>query len=173
MVEGLGFAIPINDVAAMIQDIMTNGFVTNKPYLGITAGTMTEQMAAQYRYNITTGVFVYSVEEGFAAAEAGLKLGDVITKIDDHEITSMEDLTTVKKYYSAGDTAVFTIYREGASTTVDVTWSAVPQEAQSNISPDQGQVPQGGQGGQNPSYYYSTPFQPKDIPGPHKRYLLL
>ena len=149
-VEGLGFAIPINDVQAMIEDIMTNGFVTNKPYLGITGGTMTEQMAAQYRYNITTGVFVYSVEEGYAAANAGLKLGDVITKIDDHEIASMEDLTSVKKYYSAGDTCTFTIYREGASTTVELTWSAVPAEEQSNITQDQNNT-QNGSGG----YYYN------------------
>jgi serine protease Do len=158
-VEGLGFAIPINDVSAMIEDIMTNGFVTNKPYLGINGGSMTEQMAAQYRYNITKGVFVYSVEEGFAAAEAGLKLGDVITMIDDHEITSLEDLTSVKKYYSAGDTATFTIYRDGASTTADVTWSAVPQEDQTNLTPEQpAQNPQYGQCGQNPYYYYSNPF---------------
>ena len=149
-VEGLGFAIPINDVQAMIEDIMTNGFVTNKPYLGITGGTMTEQMAAQYRYNITQGVFVYSVEEGLAAANAGLKLGDVITRIDDHEIASMEDLTSVKKYYSAGDTCTFTIYREGASTTVELTWSAVPAEEQSNITQDQNN-PQNGSGG----YYYN------------------
>ena len=157
-VEGLGFAIPINDVSAMIEDIMTNGFVTNKPYLGITAGTMTEQMAAQYRYNITQGVFVYSVEEGGAAAKAGLKLGDVITKIDDNEITSMEDLNTVKKKYSAGDTATFTIYREGASTTVELTWDAVPAEQQTNISEEQPQNGQNGQNGQNPYYYYSNPF---------------
>ena len=149
-VEGLGFAIPINDVQAMIEDIMTNGFVTNKPYLGITGGTMTEQMAAQYRYNITQGVFVYSVEEGLAAANAGLKLGDVITKIDDHDIASMEDLTSVKKYYSAGDTCTFTIYREGASTTVELTWSAVPAEEQSNITQDQNNT-QNGSGG----YYYN------------------
>ena len=136
-VEGLGFAIPINDVIAMIEDIMTNGFVTNKPYLGITGGSMNEQMAAQYRYNITKGVFVYSVEEGYAAAQAGLKLGDVITKIDDTDITSMEDLTNAKKKYSAGDTCTFTIYREGASTTVEVTWSAVPAEEQTNVSNDQ------------------------------------
>ena len=160
-VEGVGFAIPMNDVFAMIEDIMTNGFVTNKPYLGITGGSMTEQMAAQYRYNITKGVFVYSVEEGFAAAEAGMKLGDVITMIDDHEISSMEDLTTVKKYYSAGDTATFTLYRDGASTTVEVTWSAVPQESQSNVSQEQpAQDPQYGQGSypyQNPGYY-TNPF---------------
>ena len=153
-VEGLGFAIPINDVSAMIEDIMTNGFVTNKPYLGITGDTMTDQMAAQYRYNITKGVFVYSVEEGYAAASAGLKLGDVITKIDDTEITSMEDLNNAKKQYAAGDVSTFTIYRDGASTTVEVTWSAVPQEEQSNVTQDQEQT----QNGQNPYYYYSNPF---------------
>ena len=152
-VEGLGFAIPINDVIAMIEDIMTNGFVTNKPYLGITGGSMNEQMAAQYRYNITKGVFVYSVEEGGAAAKAGLKLGDVITKIDDYEITSMEDLTKVKKQYSAGDTATFTIYRDGASTTVELTWDAVPADQQTNVTEDQTQNNNQYNGG-----YYSNPF---------------
>ena len=84
--EGLGFAIPINDVAAMIQDIMTNGYVSNKAYLGITPGTMNEQMAAQYRYDVTKGVFIYSVEEGSAADKAGLKMGDVIMKIDGTDV---------------------------------------------------------------------------------------
>ena len=157
-VEGLGFAIPINDVSAMIEDIMTNGFITNKPYMGINGGTMTEQMAAQYRYNITKGVFIYSVDEGSAAAEAGLKLGDVITKIDDMEITSLEDLTTAKKQYSAGDTSTITIYREGTTTTVELTWGATPAELQTNISEDQPQNGQNGQNGQNPYYYYSSPF---------------
>ena len=155
-VEGLGFAIPINDVIAMIEDIMTNGFVTNKPYLGITGGSMNEQMAAQYRYNITKGVFVYSVEEGGAAAKAGLKLGDVITKIDDNEITSMEDLTKVKKQYSAGDTATFTIYRDGASTTVELTWGAVPADQQTNTSEEQTQNSQNNN--QYNGGYYSNPF---------------
>ena len=66
----------------------------------------------------TAGVFVYSVEEGGAADKAGLKMGDVIIKVDDTDITSMEDLTAVKKQYSAGDTATFTIYREGQETRV-------------------------------------------------------
>ena len=136
-VEGLGFAIPINDVFAMIQDIMTNGYVTNKPYLGVTAGTMTEQMAAQYRYEITSGVFIYSVEADSAADQAGLKMGDVITKVDDTAITSMEDLTVVKKQYSAGDTCTLTIYREGQETTVELTWGAVPADQQSNVSSEE------------------------------------
>ena len=129
-VEGLGFAIPINDVFAMIQDIMTNGYITNKPYLGITGGSMTEQMAAQYRYDIKEGVFVYSVEEGKAAQKAGLQMGDVITKVDDHDIKSMEDLTAVKKQYAAGDTSTLTIYRSGETMTVELTWDAVPADQQ-------------------------------------------
>ena len=129
-VEGLGFAIPINDVWAMIEDIMTNGYVTNKPYLGATVGTMTEQMAAQYRYDITSGVFIYSVEEGGAADKAGLKMGDVITKVGDTEVKSMEDLNAAKKQYSAGDTVTMTIDRQGKTMTVEVTWDSVPQEEQ-------------------------------------------
>lgn len=92
-VEGLGFAIPINDVQTIITDIMENGQVTDKPYLAITAGTMTSQMAAQYQINVSEGVFVYSVEKGGAGDKAGLKLGDVITKLNDTAITSMEDLS--------------------------------------------------------------------------------
>ena len=129
-VEGLGFAIPINDVWAMIEDIMTNGYVTNKPYLGATVGTVTEQMAAQYRYDITSGVFIYSVEEGGAADKAGLKMGDVITKVGDTEVKTMEDLNAAKKQYSAGDTVTVTIDRQGKTMTVDVTWDSVPQDEQ-------------------------------------------
>ena len=155
-VEGLGFAIPMNDVVAMIQDIMTNGYITNKPYLGITGGTMTEEMAAQYRYDISTGVFVYSVEEGGAAADAGLKMGDVIIKVDDHEIDSMEDLTVVKKQYAAGDTVTLTIYREGSETTVKLTWDAVPADQQA-AEPEQPQT-NSQSGSQYGGGYYSNPF---------------
>ena len=129
-VEGLGFAIPINDVWSMIEDIMTNGYVTNKPYLGATVGTMTEQMAAQYRYDITSGVFIYSVEEGGAADKAGLRMGDVITKVGDTEVKTMEDLNAAKKQYSAGDTVTMTIDRQGETLTVEITWGSVPQEQQ-------------------------------------------
>ncbi len=151
-VEGLGFAIPINDVVAMIEDIMTNGYVTNKPYLAVTAGTMTEQMAAQYRYDVTEGVFIYSVEEGGAAEKAGLQMGDVIVKVGDTDITSMEDLTAAKKQYSAGDTAAFTVYRGGEEITVEVTWDAVPADQQSAQEDAQTDSSQDGQyyGGYNP-----------------------
>ena len=108
----------------MIQDIMTNGYVSNKAYLGITPGTMNEQMAAQYRYDVTKGVFIYSVEEGSAADKAGLKMGDVIMKIDGTDVDSYQELVALKKKYSAGDESTFTIYRDGKQQEVSVTWGA-------------------------------------------------
>ena len=146
-VEGIGFAIPINDVVAMIEDIMTNGFVTNKPFIGITPGTMTKQMAQQYRYTISEGVFVYSVEPGSAADKAGLKMGDVITKIDDKEIKDTADLTAAKKSYSAGDTATFTIYRAGETMTVSLTFDVTPEDT--TAEEPQSETPQNG-GNYNP-----------------------
>jgi len=150
-VEGLGFAIPINDVAAMIQDIMTNGYISNKPYLGITPGTMTEEMAAQYRYDISTGVFVYSVEEGSAADKAGLRMGDVITKVDDTQIKTVEDLNMAKKKYAAGDTATLTLYREKQEITTEVTWDAVPADQQTQQPPQTS-------GGNSGGGYYMDPW---------------
>ena len=153
-VEGIGFAIPINDVISMVEDIMTNGYVTNKPYLGISAGTLTSTMAQQYRYSISDGVFVYSVEDGGAAQKAGLKMGDVIVKIDDKTITSYEDLVAAKKSYSAGDTATFTIYREGSTMTVELTFDSTPQTAETTAQENTQQQTDGSNGG----YYYGNPW---------------
>lgn len=123
-VEGLGFAIPIGDVQAIITDIMENGQITNKPSFGITAGTMTQQMAAQYQIDQTSGAFVYSVNKGGAGEKAGLKMGDVITKVDSTDITSMEDLTAAKKGHKAGDTVTVTYYRDGQAQTTELTFDA-------------------------------------------------
>lgn len=162
-VEGLGFAIPINDVAAMIQDIMTNGYVSNKAYLGITPGTMNEQMAAQYRYDVTKGVFIYSVEDGSAADKAGLKMGDVIMKIDGTDVDSYQDLVALKKKYSAGDESTFTIYRDGKQQDVSVTWGAVPADQATDNNSQSQQSQNNNSNSNNGSYnggngYYSNPW---------------
>ena len=142
-VEGIGFAIPINDVIAMIEDIMTNGYVTNKPFIGITPGTMTQQMAQQYRYSVSEGVFVYSVEPGSAAEKAGLQMGDVILKIDDKEIKDTSDLTAAKKGYSAGDTATFTVYRGGETVQLELTFDVTPEDTTTD-APAQNNTQNGG-----------------------------
>ena len=141
-VEGLGFAIPMDDVQTIITDIMENGQVTNKAYMAITAGTMTESMAAQYRIDVTKGVFVFSTVAGGAGEKAGLKLGDVITKLNDTDIPSMEDLAAAKKNFKAGDTVTLTVYRDGEYITTELTFDAQPETTgteQQTPQPNQGQ----------------------------------
>lgn len=140
-VEGLGFAIPIGDVQAVITDIMENGQITSKPSMGITAGTMTRQMAAQYQIDKDSGVFVYSVDKGGAGEKAGLRMGDVITKVDSTEITSMEDLTAAKKGHRAGDTVTVIYYRDGQNYSTELTFDAKTESTQ-----QEQQTPQNGQG---------------------------
>ena len=140
-VEGLGFAIPIGDVRAVITDIMENGQITSKPSMGITAGTMTRQMATQYQIDKDNGVFVYSVDKGGAGEKAGLRMGDVITKVDSTEITSMEDLTAAKKGHRAGDTVTVIYYRDGQNYSTELTFDAKTESTQ-----QEQQTPQNGQG---------------------------
>ena len=164
-VEGIGFAIPINDVVSLVKDIMTNGYVTNKAYMGITPQTMNAQMAQQYRYDVTEGVFVCSVDPDSAADKVGLKLGDVITKMDDKTISSYEDLVAAKKAYSAGDTVTLTVYRGGETIEVSLTFDAVPESAETNNSDQSTDNSYNGNGGYgNGGYgnggngYYSNPW---------------
>ena len=142
-VEGLGFAIPISDVRSIITDIMENGAVTDKAYMAITAGTMTEQMAAQYNIDVTQGVFVYSVVSGGAGDKAGLRLGDVITKMGDKTLASRQDLSAAMKGYRAGDTVTLTVYRGGQYIEVELTFDAQPQ----NTGSEEDSTQSGGNGG--------------------------
>ena len=132
-VEGLGFAIPINDVYAMVKDIMENGNVTNKAYLGITGSTITQEMQL-YNLPVSEGVFVYSIEANGPAAQSGIRAGDIIVKVGDKDVGSMEDLLSVQKKYRAGDQVKITVNRSGEEIVLDVTYGAKPQ--------DQSPVPQ-------------------------------
>ncbi len=76
-VEGLGFAIPINDVKAVIEDLINVGYVTGRPYIGISVQEITETQAKYY--NVTAGIGVVNVVSGISADTAGLKYGDIIT----------------------------------------------------------------------------------------------
>lgn len=150
-VEALGFAIPMADVQAILTDIMENGTVTNKAYMAITAGSMTEEMAAQYRIDLTEGVFVFSVEKGGAGDKAGLRLGDIITKMDNRDIRDYDDLTTAKKNYHAGDAVTLTIYRQGEYMTVQLTFDEQPATTGTQEqTPAANEDPYGSYGGQMP-----------------------
>ena len=84
-------------------------------------------------------------------------MGDVITKVDDHDIKTMEDLTAVKKQYSAGDTVTLTVYRAGETITVELTWDAVPADQQNQEETQSSQNSNNSQSGNNGNYY-TNPF---------------
>ena len=162
-VEGLGFAIPISDVRSIITDIMENGAVTDKAYMAITAGTMTEQMAAQYSIDVTQGVFVYSVVSGGAGDKAGLRLGDVITKMGDKTLTSRQDLSAAMKGYRAGDTVTLTVYRNGQYIETELTFDAQPQTTGSQEDTTQSSGNNGNNGSSGGNGYGQMPDNWQDF----------
>jgi len=109
-IEGLGFAIPINDVASMVDELITNGYVSGKANFGITVTTV-DSTVAQY-YNMVEGAYVYSVTSGSCSDKAGLKVGDIITAINDVEVKSSSELTSEKKNFKAGDVVSLKVYRQ-------------------------------------------------------------
>ncbi len=119
--EGLGFAIPINAAIKVAQELLENGYVTGRPYLGITYLAVTDaQTASQLGVN-AYGVYVVEVVKGGPAEKAGLQAGDRIVSVDGTEIASKDDLGTLMQKHAAGDTLSITIAREGQMQTVNVT----------------------------------------------------
>ena len=158
-IEGIGFAIPLNDVIDIITDYMQYGYVTGRPYMGILNPTDTGNYAQIFGW--PEGVYVNDVEEGSCAETAGIQSGDIITKIDDTDITSVSQLTSVKNSYRAGDTVTVTVYRAGEYLELSLTFDEETNATQSQ--PQQDPAPQqtsgGGQGG---SYGGNNYFNPWD-----------
>jgi serine protease Do len=119
-VEGLGFAIPIDDANNIISQLMTTGRVAGKPSMGISVSTV-NSASAQY-YNLVEGAYVETVAKGSAADKAGIKVGDIIVKMGDKQITSKDDLVAAKKTFKAGDTTTIVVYREGKEQTLNITF---------------------------------------------------
>ena len=120
--EGLGFAIPIDDVLNMLKDIMENGQVTTHAYMGVSAAS-----ASYYpETGVRSGAYLAEVVENGPAAKAGLQTGDVITMIGTTTITSQQDLTSAvgSKSYKAGDTATVTFVRGGQVYTTELTFGS-------------------------------------------------
>lgn len=114
MVEGMGYAIPITSASPIIADLMERQTRTKVAedevgYIGISLQEVTSQISQMY--NMPEGIYVVSVEEGSAAANAGIMKGDIITKFDGSSISSYSDLQKTLQYYAAGDSATITVQR--------------------------------------------------------------
>ena len=119
--EGLGFAIPINDAIKVAQELLENGYVTGRPYLGITYLAVTDAQTAQQLGVNAYGVYIVDVTKGGPADQAGLKAGDRIVSVDGSEIAAKDDLGTLMQKHTAGDTLAITVARDGQMQTVNVT----------------------------------------------------
>lgn len=113
-VEGMGYAIPITSASPIIADLMERQTRTKVAedevgYIGISLQEVTSQISQMY--NMPEGIYVVSVEEGSAAANAGIMKGDIITKFDGSSISSYSDLQKTLQYYAAGDSATITVQR--------------------------------------------------------------
>lgn len=107
--EGLGFAIPISDVADEIQSIINYGYVANRPYLGITVGNV----ASDAYYGAVEGVYVAEVDPGSPAEEAGMQEGDMIISMDGVAIEMTDDIIDVRNQHVPGDEIEVVVERNG------------------------------------------------------------
>ncbi|ADU23054.1 MULTISPECIES: S1C family serine protease [Ruminococcus] len=117
-VEGLGFAIPIDDALPIVSDLMTYGYVTGRPSLGITGADV--KPAYSTYYGIPQGFLVKTVTPGSGAEAAGLKENDIIIAIDNTIINGIVQLNDVKNKHKPGDTVTLTVYRSNRKININV-----------------------------------------------------
>ncbi len=158
--EGLGFALPINDVKDILADLIEHGYVTGKPYMGV---QVTNVSSEAQRYGVSAGAAVQYIAEGSCAEKAGLQIGDIITAIDDTAIDSSSALTAaLSSDYKAGDTATLTVLRQQKEVKLTITFDEKNSQTEANNQVQQNtqqqeQQQQQQQQGQS-GYYGQWPF---------------
>ena len=122
-IEGMGFAIPINDTKPIYEQLIQYNKV-KRPYVGI-SGIDLDEKTASYN-NLTVGVYVKSVEDFSAAQKANIQPGDVIVEADGQKITTMEELNKIKNSHQIGDEMKLKINRNGKEISVTLTLGEQP-----------------------------------------------
>lgn len=130
-VEGIGFAIPSNIAKPIVDELIKNGKIV-RPYIGISGISLDDNMAK--RYNLVKGVYVAKIESSSSAYNSGIKVGDVIVKIDDKEITTIEELNEIKNSKNVGDTVKITVYRDDKNIEINVKLDSDDKTSTSNIT---------------------------------------
>ena len=144
-IEGIGFAIPIDDVMAILSDLMTYGYI-NSAYLGVLVRNMNEtELAAAELYGFPAGVYVEDVTEGYCAKKAGIQPKDIITELGGYEIENMTDLTRALRKFKGGDQTTVTVFRGGKEVVLNITLDNKPAQTQTPVEPEYpGQMPEDG-----------------------------
>lgn len=118
-VEGLGFAIPSATVQEIVNQLLSQGYVSGRPWLGIKG----ENFSSFYQrfYRVPAGLYITEVQPGSPAAEAGIVAGDILTRIDGESVSTMEALNNLLYAHQVGDSLSLVIYRAQGQATVTVT----------------------------------------------------
>ena len=155
-IEGIGFAIPIDDVMGMIDDLRDYGYVKNQAYLGVEVMDMDSSTASMY--SLPQGSYVAKVVEGGSADRAGVQEKDIIIAIGEHTVSGNSELTVALRRFSAGDTTTITVFRAGQELVLDITFDEKPQDlnTQSNEETLPGEMPQNGR--YDDWYEYFAPY---------------
>ncbi|MFI3313174.1 MAG: trypsin-like peptidase domain-containing protein [Eubacteriales bacterium] len=119
-IEGIGFALPINDVVDIVNDLKEYGYVTGKAYLGVSIQELDSQTARYY--SLPQGVYIAVVEEGSCAETAGVEMGDVVIALGDVETPDYATLATVLNNTDAGTASTITVYRSGEELVLPITF---------------------------------------------------
>lgn len=140
-IEGIGFAIPMDDVMGIVDDLKEFGYVTGA-YLGI---YVRDVDAVGQSYGLPAGAYVEDTMSGYAAQEAGLQRGDIIIDLGGHKVTSVSDLTRALRRFEADEATTVTVYRNGREVTLSVVLDAkpeeVPQEPQQEVPQEEFLMP--------------------------------
>ncbi len=128
--QGLGFAIPISAVKGMLNNIIDNGRA-ERAYLGLSYITITSEVAKEFDLSVSQGAYVHSdnsrqsaIVTGGPAAKAGIKDGDIISKINGVQVGRAGSISTLIGEYKVGDVVLVTIIRDGSEMTINVTLEA-------------------------------------------------
>ena len=112
-VDNIGFAIPINSVKGLIDDLVTKGYVTGRIVLGVSLVDIPDERTAYYYGLDRAGVYVQSVESGSIAERSGLKAGDCLLTLNGQSIAASKDVTDFLSSASVGDRVEVTVSRGG------------------------------------------------------------
>jgi len=132
-VEGIGFAIPINDAIEIAAELIEHGYISGRPLIGI-IGQNVSPANAEY-YDWVVGIYIRSVNPGSAADTAGMEVGDIITALDGSDISSLETLRFALRDHRAGDTTTITIWREGETHVLTITFDEDMYAGQTHLRP--------------------------------------
>ena len=109
-IEGIGFAIPMDDVYGMLEDLRLYGYITGA-YLGVSISDVDPTIAEAY--GLPVGTLVRSVVAGSCADKGGIQPSDIIVNLGGHEIKNINDLSRVLRKFKAGDEITATVHRNG------------------------------------------------------------